>query len=408
VTPRALLPWLALAAGCNGPTTLLVTVEAAPGVQVSSAELQVMLQGADGSVATSLVTDGGASGTLGTVLVVLPQPAATTVDLEADGIDASGAPLRATVTATSQPHQQRAVAIVLGGPPPDGAAGDLAALQWIAETSNATEDLFAIWGSSESDIYAVGASGRILHFDGTAWASRNSGRGEALAAIWGSGANDVWVAGASGILLHATDGGMTWNVVPSGTTANLNGLWGFPNGPLYAVAANGVVVRAMTPGGTWSQSAKLTGIILNGVWGSSPSDLYVVGKGSPSGSHSTDGASWATALTTSFGLDAIYGWGASSVVTVGDRDIQWWKSGLGMFLSRGGSVPVNLHGLWGTSVTDFYIVGDQGTILRKTGSTGWDTQPEGAPSVTLYGVWGSGAGDVRAVGVMGTILRRPP
>ena len=59
-----------------------------------------------------------------------------------------------------------------------------------------------IWGSSRSDVYAVGTSGNILHFDGQSWQSVNSGTSESLYAVWGDGAGRVFAVGGHGTILH--------------------------------------------------------------------------------------------------------------------------------------------------------------------------------------------------------------
>jgi hypothetical protein len=35
--------------------------------------------------------------------------------------------------------------------------------------------LFGVWGSSSTDVYAVGMAGTILHYDGTSWSLMDSG-----------------------------------------------------------------------------------------------------------------------------------------------------------------------------------------------------------------------------------------
>jgi hypothetical protein len=42
---------------------------------------------------------------------------------------------------------------------------------WSAMDSGTTEDLYGVWGSSASDVFAVGWNGTILHYDGSTWTS---------------------------------------------------------------------------------------------------------------------------------------------------------------------------------------------------------------------------------------------
>ncbi|MFO0596106.1 MAG: hypothetical protein U0228_12395 [Myxococcaceae bacterium] len=89
----------------------------------------------------------------------------------------------------------------------------------------ARQTVFGLWGSSPTDVYAVGAgtSGRrgfLWHYDGTAWSDvalpndvpLTAGETPGLVKIWGTGANDVWAVGGNGLILHKTD---AWAVVPN-------------------------------------------------------------------------------------------------------------------------------------------------------------------------------------------------
>ncbi len=58
-----------------------------------------------------------------------------------------------------------------------------------------------VWGSSATDVYAVADDGGMLHYDGSAWTeSRPSQR--TLLGIWGSSAADVFLVGNRGTIVH--------------------------------------------------------------------------------------------------------------------------------------------------------------------------------------------------------------
>jgi hypothetical protein len=65
-------------------------------------------------------------------------------------------------------------------------------------------NLRAISGSSSSDVWAVGDSGVVLHYDGTAWSRvRIAGLGRRrpdLTAVWMASAGHLWVGGEGVIL----------------------------------------------------------------------------------------------------------------------------------------------------------------------------------------------------------------
>ncbi|MSP59250.1 MAG: hypothetical protein EXR72_02730 [Myxococcales bacterium] len=64
-----------------------------------------------------------------------------------------------------------------------------------------------------------------------------------------------------------------------------------------------------------------------------------------------------------------------------------------------------LRGVWASSASDAYAVGQAGTILHFTPIKGWTAEASGTQS-PLNAVWGSGPDDVYAVGDNGTIVRR--
>jgi hypothetical protein len=86
---------------------------------------------------------------------------------------------------------------------------------WSASTSGTSQDLYDIWGTSSSDIYAVGQSGTILHYDGTVWSAMTSGTTDELYGVWGSTSSDIYAVGRFGTILHYDgiryDPALRWN-----------------------------------------------------------------------------------------------------------------------------------------------------------------------------------------------------
>jgi hypothetical protein len=66
---------------------------------------------------------------------------------------------------------------------------------WTEMDSGTGDLLVAVWGTSGSNVYAVGKLGTILHYDGTSWSQALSKSEWFLARIWGSSANDIYVGG---------------------------------------------------------------------------------------------------------------------------------------------------------------------------------------------------------------------
>ncbi|MBX3199854.1 MAG: hypothetical protein KF894_17085 [Labilithrix sp.] len=109
-----------------------------------------------------------------------------------------------------------------------GAAGD--PLSWTSIDSKSTAPLESIWGSSATDVWAVGGNGIVRRFTGGASFAIVDGvpTTAALHGVWGSGRNDVWVVGDSGTILHYD--GAAWSeatvAFPLGRKPNLKAVWG--------------------------------------------------------------------------------------------------------------------------------------------------------------------------------------
>ena len=65
----------------------------------------------------------------------------------------------------------------------------------------------ACWGSSPNDVFVVGNSGQIHHFDGTSFTQMTSNTTKDIGQVWGTSSSNVWASGwnqttAESVLLH--------------------------------------------------------------------------------------------------------------------------------------------------------------------------------------------------------------
>lgn len=102
---------------------------------------------------------------------------------------------------------------------------------FMRHTTPGTERLFGVWGLARDDIWAVGGldespdtSGTIWHYDGEMWTRQDlagirEGGLPRLFKVWGRAADDVYAVGARGVVLHFD--GKAWALVDSGTPRSL-------------------------------------------------------------------------------------------------------------------------------------------------------------------------------------------
>lgn len=201
---------------------------------------------------------------------------------------------------------------VYGAVGDDDSAGQVGAILHYDGVTWTHEDIEApylvgIWGSSPSDVFAVGMWGTILHFDGHQWSQQTSGTTEFLWDVWGSSPTNVFAVGSGGTILHYD--GISWSPQVSGTSVELRGVWVGSETSAFAVgwhSTEGTTTALAYDGSSWSvaNDGFTTPAVLLGVWGRSPTDVYAVGN---VGVWRYDGSSWTNEAQSSAGLWGIWG-----------------------------------------------------------------------------------------------------
>ena len=209
---------------------------------------------------------------------------------------------------------------------------------WAEQQAPSGGRFVGVWGSSATDVYAVGGAGTLLHYDGTAWTTLTSGTTAPLRAVWGASPADVFAAGNGGVVLHFD--GTNWNPLGSGTTTTLMALWGTSGSEVYALNSGGALFRYNGSG--WSALGANPALSSRLLAGTSGSDLYAVGSG---GMRRWDGSTW-TAIAN----------GSSGV----------------------------MYGIWVSGSNHLYAVGSLGTVLQglrgatvEVTGAGWTATSQG-------------------------------
>lgn len=157
---------------------------------------------------------------------------------------------------------------------------------WGTLTSNTNETLYAVWGATSSDVYAVGARGAIVHNPNAGpgvtgpWNNQSFGF-STLRAIWGSSPDDIYVVGeAPAVILHTTDRGMTWTQATLPASAiGLYGIAGTSANDIYVVGATGGLAFHSTGNNVWTTEQLPTTKDLFGISIAPSGDIYAVGRG---------------------------------------------------------------------------------------------------------------------------------
>lgn len=277
-------------------------------------------------------------------------------------------------------------------------------------------DLYAVYGTSNSDVWAVGTNSGLIRYDGNSWKASPqsgavpSGSPQSLRGIWGSAANDYWAVGSGGVILRFN--GTTWAEVTGSrsiTTAQLNAIWGSAPDDIWAVGS-GVILRYN--GTSWAVDTAASNLIPGNGWNSvsgTAKDRVIV-TGNSGRILRYNGTTWSVdAMSGSNGLSTIYGVSATAngAIAVGYASV----SGIGgirldnnawQFTGAPGSYAV--YGVYASSLTDAWAIGDLGLLLRYDGQA-WTAPAISAPNTnyTLFNVWGNAPDDVWAVGSSGNI-----
>lgn len=112
------------------------------------------------------------------------------------------------------------------------------------ETGAPRDDLFGVWAGDNDDVFVVGESGIILHYDGRDWEAVNSRTVQDLFALWGTSEAYLFSVGKSGTIVHYD--GNEWTAVRSATGEDLAAVWGRDDGDevhVFAVGAGNTAVR---------------------------------------------------------------------------------------------------------------------------------------------------------------------
>jgi len=234
--------------------------------------------------------------------------------------------------------------------------------------------------TSSTNVYAVSNDGSILHYNGSTWQTElDSGLADELNAIWGTSSSNIYAVGrddvlGQGIILHYDGTLWTKSYISSGGVYSFYAVWGTSNSDIF-VNGNDCILHFN--GLTWTKmTSSPPGAI--GFWGSSPSNVYSVDyKG---GVYKYNGSYWAVVRDQMYDNDGgdIWGSSATDIFIVGDYGPSYYDPGYDSVIYHFNgnnfqemNYPTSnwLGAVWGSSNSDVYAVGGDGTIVHYNGNT---------------------------------------
>jgi hypothetical protein len=279
--------------------------------------------------------------------------------------------------------------------------------------SDLPEALTSVWGTSATDIWAIGADpdndgNSVRHFDGATWQTLTTGESGDLWWVYGFPGGSVFFGGAEGLILRFRNGVFERMETPGDAT--VYGIWGPAEDDLWAVGGNvGAGAFAWRyDGDSWKDVEGFPPVLVNSasmfkVWGASSDDVWLVGTGGAILHYDGDRLTQVDSATT---RDLFTVAGREGIVTaVGGF-------GTGVIVENDGSgwkdvtPPETPHlvGVW-LGPDAAYAAGLEGAVLTRRDST-WEPVDTGidVPGA-LHTVWVDLEGGVWAVG--GQVLFPP-
>jgi hypothetical protein len=290
--------------------------------------------------------------------------------------------------------------------------------EWVRADGKTTHALEALHGTGPDDVWAVGALGTIIHWDGTSWSVMDTGTSVDLHAVWAVGPKEAWAVGEQGLVLRWD--GTRWSRVNVGTDKRLTSVWA--SGPADVwLAVSGSLFNAGPlhfDGTAWSQRV-FPGSVTDApgrVWGRGPNDVWVTLEYGEQLMHWT-GSGW-SAETPEVGsyprCEELGAGGAGELLALCEvlldkrvvlKGADGWKA-----------LPMDEHtldassdwnGVW-SSGGSLWAVGNFGRVHRFDGKAWLEELGMDVTLPRLNDVWGSSEADVWAVGNSGLVVRRKP
>lgn len=156
----------------------------------------------------------------------------------------------------------------------DGAAWEQVELP---ELDRPAPALFKVWGTSATQVFAVGSQGVILAYDGENWSQIPSGTGEDLVSLWGRAPDDIVCVGGRSNGVLGRYNGDAWSFETLQRVSGLNGSWMDQDGTTYAAGVGGRILAFAPDATDFADVQSATGNVLHAIFGLNGGRAYAVG-----------------------------------------------------------------------------------------------------------------------------------
>ncbi|MFN0152242.1 MAG: WD40/YVTN/BNR-like repeat-containing protein [bacterium] len=292
------------------------------------------------------------------------------------------------------------------------------------------------WGSSATNLYAVGHNGKLIRFDGVAWQKTQLDSTLHLLRIDGFDANTIWITALDGRILHGS--GVNWVVqddqlgrlafgigaLDARRAVTVNYRAGFATGsidgwteewpgyrfPLVAITVSdgapcafGDLVSYLRVEGDGVRRVSMDAARVRDAWSADGSEIIVVGGNGRI--QRGRGDRWTRDSSgTDADLDAVHGTSASDVWAVGDE-----RAALHFDGTRWQRLPLpqelyaySLRDVWAVAPNDVYFVSSGG--IHFDGAAWSVIELPGADYPFITAVWARSSTEVYFVGGPGAIF----
>ncbi len=280
---------------------------------------------------------------------------------------------------------------------------------WSNQVSGTSQDLMAVYFATDSDGWAVGTGGTILHTSnaGLNWDAQVSGTGNYLKSIFFATPTKGWAVGRFGTVLATVDGGNTWTPQVSGiASANLQAIEFSSETNGWLISDAGDILHTSDGGITWTAQVSTVTTPLYDLSVISANEIVVCGANGLILNTYDGGVNW-NAITTSgtaatlSDIDFVtttYGWVA------GDNFQLLHSIDMGQTWSFAAPSPITVSALDFSDTSNGLIGLSNGEIYNTSdGSNNWNLQTSGTLN-GIYGIFLSTSGTAWAVGDAGTII----